>query len=150
MLPEHPPTSALILGFGGGTLARLLAERHGPSRIVGVDSDPRVLELGRVTFGPLPCSVQLIIADALSVIHGCAGQFDYVAADLFQGERVPRGVFGRPFLRAVRHALRPRGRAAFNLFDDQRLPDRMERLQKVFAIERTVRVGDNRIIHCRV
>jgi spermidine synthase len=150
MLPSHPPRTALLLGFGGGTLAWLLASSSSPERIIGVDYDPEMLALGRAVFGPLPGCVQLVLADARTFIAGCTGRFEYVAVDLFQGERVPRGVFGLPFLRGVRRALCPRGRAAFNLFDDARAAARQERLRAVFSIERTVRVGDNLIVHCRL
>jgi spermidine synthase len=149
MLPEHAPRSALLLGYGGGTLARLLAERWPSVRIVGVDNDPPVLALGRHAFGPLPCNIELVLADALTFVLGCTARFDYVAIDLFRGERVPRGAYGRPFLRGVRHALRPHGRAAFNLFDDERAETRTERLRTAFHVERVVRAGDNRIVHCR-
>ena len=150
MLPDHAPRSALLLGYGGGTLARLLVERWPSVRVVGVDNEPRVLTLGRDAFGPLPSGIGLVLADALDFVRGYAECFDYVAVDLFRGDRVPRGAYGRPFLRGVRHALRQRGRAAFNLFDDERAASRIERLRTVFEVERVVRVGDNRIAHCRV
>lgn len=149
MIPDHAPRAALLLGYGGGTLARLLVERWPSVHVVGVDSDPRVLSLGRCAFGPLPSGIDLVLADALTFVRGCAGAFDFVAVDLFQGDRVPRGTYGRPFLRGVRHALQPRGRAAFNLFDDQYAASRIERLQAVFDVERVMRVGDNRIVQCR-
>jgi spermidine synthase len=149
MLPDHAPGLALLLGYGGGTLARLLTARWPAVRVVGVDNDPRVLTAGRDAFGPLPCSIALVLADALTFLAGCAAGFDFVAVDLFQGERVPRGAYGRPFLRGVRRALRPHGRAAFNLFDDERADTRIDRIQRTLHVERVVRVGDNRIVHCR-
>src|SRR5215212_3085627 len=45
MLPDVRPSRALILGFGGGTLAHLLQDRFGPIHIVGVDDDDEVLAL---------------------------------------------------------------------------------------------------------
>src|SRR5438270_2141889 len=45
MVPSIRPSRALILGLGGGTLARLLLARWGDSlRIVGVDDDPSIVE----------------------------------------------------------------------------------------------------------
>src|SRR5712692_7509253 len=44
MVPDDPPRNALILGLGGGTLARLLQARWGEVPIVGVDNDPDIVE----------------------------------------------------------------------------------------------------------
>ncbi|MER3420184.1 MAG: hypothetical protein C4290_06505, partial [Chloroflexota bacterium] len=118
MLPEHRPRRALLLGFGAGTLAHLLLERFGALPIVGVDDDPRMLSLARAIFGPLPPCVDLVLADAFAFVQLCAGRFDYVAVDLFHGGRPARGVTGQSFLRTLRRALVPGGRAAFNLFED--------------------------------
>ncbi len=148
MLPAHRPDRALLLGFGAGTIAHLLLERFGSLPIVGVDDDPAVLA-AREAFAPLPGCVQLVLADARTFVHGCAGRFDYVAVDLFHGGEVPRGLFGQPFLRAVRSALAPRGHAVFNLFRDQSAERRLARLGRVFRVERAERVRDNLVVHCR-
>lgn len=146
MLPSHPPRTALLLGFGGGTVAALLIRRFGSLSIVGVDDDPNVVAW-RAAFGPPPECVQVVLADAMTFVHGCKGRFDYVAVDLFHGAQTPRGLFGQPFLRAVRAALTPRGRAAVNLFLDARTDRRLERLAAVFRVERIERVGENVIAH---
>ena len=149
MLPEHRPRRALLLGLGGGTIARLLIARFGPMPIVGVDDEPAVVAAARIAFGPLPPELQIVIADALAFVHGCAGRFDYVAVDLFHGDQIPRGVFGQPFLRAARAALTPGGLAVFNLFQDMRTAHRLERLGRVLRVERQLRVGNNLLVHCR-
>jgi spermidine synthase len=149
MLPDVRPTRALLLGLGGGTVAHLLAGRFGSIAIVGVDDDPRVLHLARSAFGPLPDGTQLVLADALSFVRGRPRVFDYVAVDLFHGDRMPRGLFARPFLRALQRTLTPRGVATFNLFRDQRTAGRMAHIGAVMAIERSVIVGMNVIVHCR-
>ena len=149
MLPQHRPRRALLLGLGAGTLAHLLVERFGSLPMVGVDDDPAVVPLARSAFGPLPGELQLVLADALVFVHGCAGRFDYIAVDLFHGGAMPRGVFGQPFLRAVRAALTPGGTAVFNLFRDARTARRIERLGSLLRVERTVTVGSNVLVHCR-
>src|SRR3954470_16900915 len=43
MVPDVRPSRALLLGLGGGTIARLLADRFGALPIVGVDEDADVI-----------------------------------------------------------------------------------------------------------
>ncbi len=149
MLPAHRPRRALLLGFGGGTIAHLLTARFGDVPIVGVDAEPAVVAVARTAFGPLPPALQIVIADARDLVHGCAGRFDYVAVDLYHGADVPRGLFGQPFLRGVRAALTHGGLAVFNLFRDTHTERRLERLTRVLRVERQARVGDNVLVHCR-
>src|SRR5438132_815580 len=44
MVPDDPPRNALILGLGGGTIARLLQARWGDVAMVGVDNDAEIVE----------------------------------------------------------------------------------------------------------
>ncbi len=149
MLPAHQPRRGLLLGFGGGTVARLLVQRFGACDLVGVDDDARAVALGRAAFGPLPEHVQLVLADALRFVDGCGGAFDYIAVDLFHAGRPPRGMFGRPFLRGVRAALTPRGRAVFNVFRDAQAERRTANIRAVLSIEQVVSVRDNLLVWCR-
>lgn len=149
MVPDEPPRRALILGLGGGTLARLLQVRWGELRIVGVDDDPSILETANsVGWLPLP-GLDIVVADAFDYVEACAERFDYVAVDLFRGERLARRAFGRPFLRHVRDLLEPRGRLAVNLFKDYRAAERIQRLASCFAIREEVGVGGNVVVHAR-
>lgn len=147
MVPEVRPRRALLLGLGGGTLAHLIVARFGPVPVVAVDDDPAVVKLARSAFGPLPDGVQIVLTDAFRFVAGCAGRFDWAAVDLFHGGTMPRGVFGQPFLRAVRAAVGPNGRAVFNLFEEAGTDERVERLATVWRVERSVHVGANRVVH---
>jgi spermidine synthase len=149
MLPEHRPRRALLLGFGAGTLAHLLVDRFGPLPIVGVDNDPRMLALARSAFGPLPPNVDLVLADAFAFVELCAGRFDYVAVDLFRAGHPARGVTGQPFLRALRRALMPGGRVAFNLFRDAHTARRLRRIATRFTVTHVKHVRDNVVVHAR-
>jgi spermidine synthase len=149
MLPTHRPRRALLLGLGGGTVAQLLVRRFGAVPMVGVDNDPLVVEAARTAFGALPPSLAVVLADARTFVAGCRGRFDYVAVDLFRSSETPRGAFGQPFLRGVRAALTPGGVAVFNLFRDHHAERRVERLSDIFRLERSERVRENLVIHCR-
>ena len=147
MVPDNRPRRALILGLGGGTLARLLQARWGEPLIVGVDDDAAILDLAR-ELGWLPLQgVDVVVADAFDYVQTCAAHFDYVAVDLFRGERLVGRAFGKPFLRRVRSLLEPRGRVAINLFSDRRLMDRVARIETFFEIRRQICVGGNVVVH---
>jgi spermidine synthase len=150
MLPTSPPRRALILGLGGGTLARLLQMRWGVGlRLVGVDDDPAVIETARsVGWLPLP-GLELVIEDAFSYVWHCAERFDYIALDLYRGERLVRQELSKPFLRRVRDLLEPSGRVAINLFTDTGRVRRLERIAAIFEIERLVEHGGNLVVHAR-
>jgi len=150
MVPDERPTRALILGLGGGTLARLLQSRFGSDLpIVGVDSDPAVVELAR-TAGWLPeRGLETVIADAFEFVKTCTDRFDYAAIDLFKGEEFIGRALGKPFLRQVRALLVPRGRLVVNMFSDRSRASRVERIAAMYEIVEERRVGGNVVIHAR-
>ena len=150
MVPDDPPRSALILGLGGGTLARLLHVRWGRLPIVGVDDDADIVETA-ARVGWLPrTDLEVVMADAFEYVQACAERFDYVVAvDLFRGQQLAARAFGKPFLRRLRALLEPRGRVAVNLFMDHHERDRAARIATFFEICKNQRVGGNVIIHAR-
>lgn len=150
LLPESRPSSALILGLGGGTIAQLLVRRFGPLPMVGVDDDPEVLALARQSFGlgEVP-GLRVVVDDAFDFVANCAERFDYVCVDLFRAGQVPRQVTSTPFLRQTRRLLLSEGLAVFNLARDGRARERIHRLSRVFLVEREVLTGLNVVVHCR-
>jgi len=150
MVPEDRPRRALILGLGGGTLARLLQARWGRVSIIGVDDDMAILDLAREV-GWLPCdgSMDIVVADAFAYVRACQERFDYVAVDLFRGEQLVLRAFGKPFLRHVRALLEPRGQLAVNLFTDIRMLSRIARIATFFEIREKRSVGGNIVVQAR-
>jgi spermidine synthase len=149
MVPDVRPSRGLILGLGGGTLARLLHVRWGVFPIVGVDDDPAILELA-TQLGWLPSqALEVVIADAFEYVQTSNDRFDYIAIDLFRGEQLALRAFGKPFLRRVRNLLEPRGRLAMNLFTDLRMLPRVARIATLFDIREQRGVGGNLIIQAQ-
>lgn len=149
MLPDLRPRHALILGLGGGTLARLLQARFGDISIVGVDDDPVILSVA-ADAGWLPCQgLDVVVGDAFEFVQTCHDHFDYIAVDLFRGEHLPGRAFGKPFLRRLRSLLVPHGRLAINLFSDLRVFTRLERIATFFEIRDQIGVGGNIVVHAR-
>jgi spermidine synthase len=149
MVPDERPHTALILGLGGGTLARLLQARWADLRIVGVDDDASIVETASAV-GWLPTrGLEVVIADAFEYVHSCTASFDYIAVDLFRGERLAGRAFGKPFLRQLRRVLQPRGRLSVNLFRDFRYLARIARIAAFFDVRSEVPVGGNVVVHAR-
>jgi spermidine synthase len=149
MVPDDRPHSGLILGLGGGTIARLLHARWGVFPIVGVDDDPTVLEVARAA-GWLPNeALEIVVTDAMAYVKECRARYDYVAVDLFHGEDMDGRIFGQPFLRRVRALLAPRGQLAVNMFADLRMLTRINRIAAFFEIRERRYVGGNLVIQAR-
>jgi len=151
MVPDVRPRRALLLGLGAGTVARLIHERFGPVPTVGVDDDPAVLAIARDALADL-ASVELVEADAFEYVEQAVAngnRFDYAAVDLYRGARLAHGVVGRPFLKALRTLLEPRGVAVFNLFLERRVADRARRIERVFPAVNRRMVGKNILLWVR-
>ena len=150
MVPSLRPTRALILGLGGGTLARLIHARWGEDvHIVGVDDDVAIVETA-IAAGWLNESLaHVVYADAFDYVAACQERFDYIAIDLFRGERLLGRAMTRPFLGRVRSLLHAPALLAVNMFRDRRSPVRIARLEALFEVREQVVVGGNVIVHAR-
>jgi spermidine synthase len=149
MVPDDRPHHGLILGLGGGTLARMLHARWGAFPIVGVDDDPAILKLA-AEVGWLPREgLEIVVADAFAFVKDCHERFDYIAVDLFRGEELASRAFGKPFLRRLRTLLLPRGRIAINMFTDIRMLSRIARIQMHFEIREQRAIGGNLVVHAQ-
>jgi len=151
MVPRLRPQRALILGLGGGTLARLIQARWGTDvTIVGVDDDAAIVETARAVGWLPPAGLELVLADAFAYVQACSERFDYVAVDLFRGEQVVGRVFTKPFLRRVRALLEPRGWLVVNFFRDARAEARQARIASLgFDLRACVGVGGNVVVHAQ-
>jgi spermidine synthase len=149
MVPDQQPHAALILGLGGGTLVRMLQARWPGVRVVGVDDDEAILTTATAIGWLQPDQIEIVTADAFEYVQTCTEHFDFVAVDLFRGERLAGRAFGKPFLRRVRSLLTAHGRLAVNMFSDHRAAQRVERIAALFEIRAQVGVGGNVIVHAR-
>jgi len=149
MLPEGTPRTALLLGFGAGTLAHLVARRFPGIRIVGVDIDPRVIEFARRHFDLAVPNLEIVIGDAFAYAAACREPFDYVAVDLFCGRAFQRGALAKPFLRSLKAIAGPTGEIVVNLFKDRRGDVYINRLARILVIHRVERLTYNIVVHCR-
>ena len=134
----------LILGLGGGTVAKLIRKIWPDAKITGVDIDPVMVELGKKYLGLERANVEIKIADALSflTIHQSlftnhfTNHFDLVIIDLYNGDQFPEKFGELGFLNKLKGSLLKNGVAVFNrtYYGDMR-PKAVKfglKLQKVF------------------
>ncbi|HJQ33418.1 MAG TPA: hypothetical protein VJ866_14625 [Pyrinomonadaceae bacterium] len=118
LLLDPEPDSILILGLGGGTAARQCRLMFPRASIVGVDSDPRVLELAYRHCDLRSCGVEVRLTTGTEFLRRTRRRFCAVIDDMWPPERGgPKPIFCEPdWMRLVRSRLRPRGLYAVNLY----------------------------------
>jgi spermidine synthase len=154
MLPPALGGRALLLGYGGGTIARMLLAIDPGIEVLAVDDDERVLAAAErhPRFRLEDPRFQLERGDAFALATRLAGtgeRFDYVAIDLYRGAELVRAALARPFLRRVGALLTPGGYAAFNLPRDRRTARRLRRLGQHLRLAETRLIGLNCVVLCR-
>jgi SAM-dependent methyltransferase len=122
-LPYHfyaQPPAVLVLGAGmGNDVAAAL--RHGATRVVAVEIDPLILELGRKLHFEQPYSspkVQVVVNDARSYVQNSGDRFDLIMFSLLDSHttsssysniRIDNYVYTLEAMRAARRLLKPDG-----------------------------------------
>jgi spermidine synthase len=115
-IKESAPSSALVLGYGAGSVAHILRNELGlGTRITGVDHDATMLQLARERF-PLERMerIELVCADAFAFVANAPGQFDLVVVDLFQDLDFTQGVEEPDLLHGIRRLVSPSGLLLIN------------------------------------
>lgn len=108
--------TALILGFGSGSVAELLLEKcDADMKITGVEADKEVIRLAKQYF-PIAKhdNITIVHADAVSFISENKKTFDLIIIDVFVDAIVPPSVQSLEFLRHIRLHLKKGGRVYFN------------------------------------
>ena len=128
----HPqPREALMIGLGGGSLAKFFRRNFRKTKIRAVELDARVVAIARAQFA-LPPEVEVEIADgAEALAPQCC---DVLVVDAYQDElHVPR-LASAEFYDAAWLALREPGVVVVNFMDDDRKLDTyLERLERAFG-----------------
>ncbi|MFD7311978.1 spermidine synthase [Promicromonospora sp. NPDC059942] len=118
LLPPGP-LRVLHLGAAGSAFARHVEHERPGSRQLGVDLDPRLLELVREWFA-LPRSplLRLRADDAGRALAAARdASYDVVVRDVFAGDRTPEHLVGTGFAAQAHRVLRPGGVLLVNCAD---------------------------------
>jgi spermidine synthase len=131
----HPePRQALLIGLGGGSLAKFFHRNLRATRVRAVELDPRVVAAARAQFHLPPNDARLRVEvgdgrDALS--PECC---DVLVLDAFDDERHVQALATQDFYDAAYLALAERGAMVVNFMDDDpKLDQSLQRLEKAFG-----------------
>ena len=91
--------SVLILGLGGGTVAKLAKKYWPESEITGIEIDPMIVELGKKYLGLK--NTKIIIQDAYDYIKKNKEKYDFVIVDLYVGDEFPKKFEDEKFLKKL-------------------------------------------------
>jgi spermidine synthase len=112
LLPPDRRQSVLILGLGGGSVARVIRALAPQARIVGVERSPAVVEAAQRHLDLDALGIEVHVEDARAFLSMERGTFDTVVEDIFEGGthnlRKPAWLLAEGLPRAVR-LLKPGG-----------------------------------------
>ena len=136
-LPPEPKR-ALILGHGGGSLAKWLARYWPDLELDTVDVDPSVVQAAEQYFSYAPAKGHHVyVKDARMFLRSTTATYDVIWLDVFARHLIPFHLTTQEFFREVRARLHPDGVLAVNLASSGEGPDLL-RAQAVVTTLRTV------------
>jgi len=121
------PRAVLLIGLGGGAIARFLNHEYPRMQLDVVEIDPVVVALAREYFGTVPGErTRIFTEDAVEYLRRTGTRYDLILVDahLVQGAEtnatgLPQRLAAQAFLANLRERLTPGGVAVFNLIDGQ-------------------------------
>lgn len=109
--------NCLILGLGGGTVAKLIRKKWPESKITGIEIDPVMAELGKKYLNLDGSEVDIKIVDAFQFVNNkssITNHYDLVIVDLYNGDKFPAEFETDYYIRLVGSVLASGGVAVFN------------------------------------
>ena len=129
------PQEVLMIGLGGGSLAKYLRKQRPQTRITAVEIDPRVIAAARAHFElpPDDATLAVIEADGALYVRQHPGSADVILLDGFDAGNQVEALATQTFYAACRRALRPGGVLVVNLWGrDSEFAEYFARLARAF------------------
>jgi len=151
----------LILGLGGGSLVKLLNQHFPSAKIIGVEIDPIMIDLGKRYLELKKAkNLKIIIGDAADFVRGSWRgldpsilRFDLIFVDLYFGDRVPEFLNKEKFLLNFKKILNENGLVVFNrLYNKNHIFEAkifLDKLKKIFNDLSSKKFLTNLLIFCR-
>jgi spermidine synthase len=136
LLFAPPPRTAVLIGLGGGSLAKFIYRFMPETRVQVVEINREVAEVAHAWFGlPQPCArLSVAIADGAQWVAGASEPVDALLVDAYDGRSLAGSLATEDFFGAARRALSPGGVFAMNLWSSDRAFDRnVRKIERAFA-----------------
>lgn len=135
-ISQNKVTSVLFLGLGPGATISLIKKHWPEARIVGVEIDPVMVELGKRYFYLDKQNLDIRLEDASDFVKREKNKYDLICLDTYCGDRFPRKFESVRFLESVKKLLKEKGVVIFNrLYYDAKRKEAQkfsQKLEKVF------------------
>lgn len=128
------PKNCLVLGYGGGTVARLISRRWPYTKITGVDNDPEIVDLGQKYLESFK-KTDVYIKDAGEFLKVNRDKYDLIIVDLYKGANLPSKFKTEAFYQLTAKRLSKGGVAVFNSLSLRKMSEENigPVLERVFA-----------------
>ncbi|BCX14660.1 MAG: hypothetical protein KatS3mg088_343 [Patescibacteria group bacterium] len=146
----------LILGLGGGSVAKVLCSRFKKAKITGVEIDPLMVNFGEKYLGLDNSKLKIEIDDAKKWFLDNKKKFDLIIVDIYQGKTYPPFFESDLFLKSLKSHLVVGGIVVFNRLYSSDLTVRKsavkfgEKLEKEFKEVNRIYPLANLIFACRI
>jgi spermidine synthase len=135
MLFQPMPEAVLMIGLGGGSLAKFCYRNFPESQITAVEINPDVIQL-RDAFDIPPDDDRLsvVLGDGAEFVKTADEKFNTLLVDGYTADGIPSELSTQSFYDDCFSALRPGGVAVFN-FDgyDPGYSDKLEKIRRIFG-----------------
>lgn len=152
-LKKEDVKTSLILGLGGGSIAKIIREFWPKSSIAGVEIDPLMIKLGKEFLGLSSWDVEIVEGDALEFALNEKRKYDLVCVDTYVGDSYPVQFESEEFLVGVGKMLSSNGTLVFNRLyygDKRALANNFEKkLTQVFDTVERIYPEANVMFICR-
>ncbi|MGE5027671.1 MAG: polyamine aminopropyltransferase [Betaproteobacteria bacterium] len=129
------PQDVLMIGLGGGSLAKFIRRQRPQTRISAVEIEPRVIAAARAHFElpPDDATLSVIEADGALYVRQHPGSADVILLDGFDAGNQVEALATQTFYAACRRALKPGGILVVNLWGrDSEFAEYFARLTRAF------------------
>ena len=135
LLFNQDPGEILMIGLGGGSLAKFVHRHLKNSRTVAVEINPRVVSIARNLFF-LPEDderLQVVVDDGANYLPGRTSCADIIMVDAYGGHAQPEALTSAAFYAHAREALKPEGVLVVNLWgSDKHFSLYLSRIREAF------------------
>jgi spermidine synthase len=145
----------LIVGLGGGGIAKLVSKNWPKAKMTGIEIDPMMIELGKKYLELDKLKVNILIEDGL---ESCAKllakkhKFDLICVDTYIGDSFPKKFESNKFLNSISKLLDKKGIVIFNrLYYMEKIQDAhkfQQKLEKIFKNIEVIKPEANIMFVC--